>query len=166
MKAIAQVGELVLKQPTLTVTEFSPALAQLANEMLDTLLAANGVGIAAPQVHHSLSMFIMASKPNERYPDAPFIAPCTVINPKILTRSDEIESGEEGCLSIAELRFTILRHQWLSVSFQDLTGQVHQQTLTGFIARIFQHEYDHLQGITLHERHAMQSASHHCGVSI
>ncbi|MPY23152.1 peptide deformylase [Shewanella psychropiezotolerans] len=159
MLAIAQVGESILNRQAQKVIEFSPALMQLANDMLDTMLQAKGVGIAAPQVNQSLSLFIMASRPNERYPDAPFIEPSIVVNPKIIVCSDEKISGEEGCLSIAEQRFTILRHEWVEVSFQDLNGLEHHQTLTGFIARIFQHEYDHLQGITLIERSAMQASN-------
>jgi len=97
-------------------------------------------------------MFIMASNPNERYPDAPLMAPIVVINPQILAASAATEVGVEGCLSIPGQRLSISRHCEIKVQFQSLDGQLHQQTLTGFVARIFQHEYDHLQGITLLER--------------
>ncbi|QFU21498.1 peptide deformylase [Shewanella eurypsychrophilus] len=159
MLAIAQVGEAILNRQVQQVTEFSATLTQLADNMLESMMLAKGIGIAAPQVNQSIAMFIMASKPNERYPDAPYIEPCIVVNPKIIACSDELVSGEEGCLSIELQRFVILRHEWVEVRFQDLNGLEHQQTLTGFIARIFQHEFDHLQGITLYERSAMQTES-------
>ncbi len=156
MLAIAQVGEEVLTIQAQTITDFTPELGRVVDEMLLSMEQAKGVGIAAPQVHLSLALFIMASRPNERYPDAPYIAPTVVINPNILEYSDKLESGEEGCLSIQDRRFFISRHEWIQVKFQDLDEQWHVQTLTGFIARIFQHEYDHLKGITLFERAAMQ----------
>jgi len=156
MLAIAQVGEEVLTIQAQTITDFTPELGRVVDEMLLSMEQANGVGIAAPQVHLSIALFIMASRPNERYPDAPYITPTVVINPHILAYSDKLASGEEGCLSIQERRFSISRHEWIRVKYQDLDEQWHVQTLSGFIARIFQHEYDHLQGITLFERAAMQ----------
>lgn len=159
MLAIAQVGEEVLTIEAQTITDFTPELGRVVDEMLLSMQQAQGVGIAAPQVHLSLALFIMASRPNERYPDAPYIAPTVVINPHILDYSQQMEPGEEGCLSIQERRFLISRHTWVRVKYQDLDGQWHAQKLSGFIARIFQHEYDHLQGITLFERAAMQEQS-------
>lgn len=156
MLAIAQVGEEVLTIEAQAITDFTPELGRVVHDMLLLMEQANGVGIAAPQVHLSLALFIMASRPNERYPDAPYITPTVVINPHIIEYSEESESGEEGCLSIQDLRFSIYRHQWVRVKYQNLDGQWHSKKLSGFIARIFQHEYDHLQGITLFERAALQ----------
>ncbi len=159
MLAIAQVGEEVLTIEAQAITDFTPELGRVVDDMLLSMEQAKGVGIAAPQVHLSLALFIMASRPNERYPDAPYITPTVVINPHILEYSEELEAGDEGCLSIPERRFPISRHLWVRVKFQGLDGQWHTQRLSGFIARIFQHEYDHLQGITLFERAAMQAQS-------
>ncbi|RTR34914.1 peptide deformylase [Shewanella atlantica] len=156
MLAIAQVGEEVLTLVARAVTDFSPELRGIVEEMLLSMEQAEGVGIAAPQIHLSLALFIMASRPTQRYPEAPYIAPTVIINPEILEYSPESEAGEEGCLSIPERRLSITRHRWVQVKYQDLDGQWHNQRLSGFIARIFQHEYDHLQGITLFERAAMQ----------
>jgi peptide deformylase len=149
---IAQTGEPILKQQALPVSRFDLHLAQLAQDMLTTLLAANGVGIAAPQVHSQLALFIMASAPSERYPDAPITEPCVIINPEILSHSSESEIGVEGCLSIPNKRFNIKRFTGIKVRFQDLQGRFHHQGFSGFEARIFQHELDHLHGITLLER--------------
>ncbi|CAM4214040.1 peptide deformylase [Shewanella livingstonensis] len=150
--SIATTGEKILTQIAEPVTAFDQALHTLANNMLNTMLGANGVGIAATQVFNRAAMFIMASNPNERYPDAPSMAPTVVINPQILSVSIATEAGIEGCLSVPGQRLSIARHSEIEVQYQSLDGQLHQQTLTGFVARIFQHEYDHLQGITLLER--------------
>ncbi|MFT6124405.1 peptide deformylase [Shewanella sp. S1-58-MNA-CIBAN-0166] len=150
--SIATTGEQILTQIAEPVTVFDDALHTLADNMLSTMLNANGVGIAATQVFSNVAMFIMASNPNERYPHAPSMPPTVVINPQILSASAVTETDVEGCLSIPGQRLSIARHSEIEVQYQSLDGQLHQQTLTGFVARIFQHEYDHLQGITLLER--------------
>ncbi len=152
---IAVVGETILRQVALPVVHFDASLKQLAEQMSASMVAANGVGIAAPQIHQSLALFIMASRPNERYPDAPLMEPFVVVNPQILSRSAQLEPGEEGCLSVPGQRVNILRHQSIQVRYQDLHGLWQEAQFTGFIARIFQHEFDHLQGITLIERAQM-----------
>ncbi len=152
---IAVVGEAVLRQVASTVVQFDAKLKQLTEQMAASMLAAKGVGIAAPQIHHSLALFIMASRPNERYPDAPLMEPVVVVNPQVISRSAQLEQGEEGCLSVPGQRFSILRHQSIQVRYQDLHGLWQEAEFTGFIARIFQHEFDHLQGITLIERSQM-----------
>jgi peptide deformylase len=150
--SIATTGEEILTQIAEPVTVFDQALHTLADNMLSTMQNTNGVGIAATQVFSRVAMFIMASNPNERYPDAPLMSPTVVINPQILSASTATESAIEGCLSIPGQRLSILRHSEIEVQYQSLDGQLHQQKLMGFVARIFQHEYDHLQGITLLER--------------
>lgn len=149
---IAQYGEAILRQTAIEVRQFDAKLTHLAEQMSASMMAAKGVGIAAPQVHSQLAMFIMASRPNARYPDAPQMAPVVVVNPQILNVSDELNEGEEGCLSVPEQRFIIPRHDRIEVRYQNLQGEWQQAVLSGFIARIFQHEFDHLQGITLLER--------------
>ena len=152
---IAQVGEQVLTQVAEPVSEFNDELAQLAEQMMSTMIAAEGLGIAAPQVHRSISMFIMASRPTLRYPDAPTMEPTLVINPNIIGHSEAMLIDEEGCLSVANQRLSIARYASIDVEYQDLQGRVIKQTLTEFPARVFQHEYDHLQGITVLERSQM-----------
>ncbi|QXN24197.1 peptide deformylase [Shewanella putrefaciens] len=152
---IALVGEAILKQQADEVRDFDEKLSHLASQMVASMVEAKGVGIAAPQVHSPLALFIMASRPNERYPDAPLMDPVVVVNPQILSASADLVSGEEGCLSVPGQRFSIWRHQTIVVRYQDLAGHWQQTELTGFIARIFQHEFDHLQGITLLERSQM-----------
>jgi peptide deformylase len=152
---IAVTGENILTITAEKVTLFDQSIQLLAANMLATMTAANGVGIAAPQVFSTIAMFIMASRPNERYPTAPTMTPIVVINPTILAASELMESADEGCLSIPGQRINIWRHADIKVQYQQLNGNLVTQNLTGFIARIFQHEFDHLQGITLLERSLM-----------
>jgi peptide deformylase len=94
----------------------------------------------------------MCSAPSERYPDAPLLAPAVVINPEILSASTQQVLGWEGCLSVKGKRALVNRHKSIYVRYLDEHGQPHQQTFTDFLARIFQHELDHLDGITFIER--------------
>ncbi|MGI2853875.1 peptide deformylase [Shewanella algae] len=157
MLAIATHGERILGQTARPVQLFDEPLAALAEKMLETMKLAQGVGIAAPQVGQGIRLFIMASHPNDRYPDAPLMAPQVVINPQILQRSGKILTGEEGCLSLPGERVQVLRHESIEVRYQDLSGEWQQEWLQGFVARIFQHEYDHLEGLTLIERREIQN---------
>lgn len=157
---ILTTGAKVLYQEALPVTGFNAALGELAHTLTLTMQQANGVGIAAPQIGVSLRLFIVASRPNERYPDAPSMAPLLMINPELRAHSIETEIGEEGCLSVPGARVRISRYRWVDARWQDEQGNYHQQRLEGFIARIFQHELDHLDGITLLERIKIQESCH------
>jgi peptide deformylase len=112
----------------------------------------DGVGIAAPQVGKSIRLFIMAPNPNPRYPDAPTMAPTAIINPVIVHVSTEMEKGWEGCLSVPGFRGLVPRHCEIEVQYLDRMGQSHSAHFTGFLARLFQHEFDHLEGILYPER--------------
>ncbi|MEO7779147.1 MAG: peptide deformylase [Fibrobacteria bacterium] len=111
-----------------------------------------GVGIAAPQVGRSLRLFIMAPQPNARYPDAPAMEPTAIINPEILRVSEERETGWEGCLSVPGFRAKVPRHLEIDVAFTDRHGRDRTERFSGFLARLFQHEFDHLEGILYPER--------------
>lgn len=147
--SIAQLGNAVLRQ---RATEVENILAdqcqQLIHQMMLAVSASDGVGIAAPQIYHSVRIFIMCSKPNARYPDAPVMRPTVVINPQILHYSTDKVKDWEGCLSVPNLRGLVPRHSQITVRYFDQQGNQQQKKLTGFIARIFQHELDHLNGLT------------------
>jgi peptide deformylase len=153
LRQIAQLGHPVLR--TLTESVNLPAdagLRSLAEDMLATMRDADGVGIAAPQIYESSSLFIVASRPNPRYPDAPLMEPEVVANPEIVWKSDEIVKGWEGCLSIPGIRGHVPRHKQIRVRYSNLDGQVIEREFEGFVARIFQHEEDHLRGIVFLDR--------------
>ncbi|MFT6139553.1 MAG: peptide deformylase [Psychromonas sp.] len=147
--AIAQLGHPVLRQRATEVENvLTDECQQLIAQMMLAVSEAGGVGIAAPQIYHSVRIFIICSKPNARYPDAPLMAPTAIINPEILHYSREKVKGWEGCLSVPGIRGLVPRHSQISVGYVDRQGNLQQQELTGFIARIFQHELDHLNGLT------------------
>ncbi len=147
--SIAQLGNPVLRQRSVEVENIlADECQQLITRMLLAVSEAGGVGIAAPQIHRSERIFIMCSKPNNRYPDAPLMSPTAIINPEILECSLEKEKDWEGCLSVPSLRGLVPRHKKIKVRYFDLHGKEQLEELTGFIARIFQHELDHLNGLT------------------
>lgn len=150
---IAQLGQPVLKQKAQVVEDILGDECQnLIKEMISTVNEAGGVGIAAPQIYHSLRIFIMCSKPNARYPDAPQMTPTAIINPEIIAASEDTEKGWEGCLSVPSMRGLVSRYKTVTVRYSDSQGVVHETVFKGFIARIFQHEIDHLDGLTFINR--------------
>jgi peptide deformylase len=153
LRQIAQLGHPVLRTPATRVTlPASDAIRALVEDMRETLLEANGVGIAATQVYETSSLFIVASRPNSRYPDAPLMEPEVVINPLIVERSVEMVKGWEGCLSIPGIWGNVPRHRRIRARYQDLEGREVEKEFDDFVARIFQHEYDHLQGFVFLDR--------------
>lgn len=153
--AVAQRGEsiLTLKAAEVTRTELnSPWLKELAAAMYATMLERNGVGIAAPQVYVSKRVIIVASRPNLRYPDAPEMDALVMINPEILEKSELTILGEEGCLSVPNQRGQVARAETIKLRYFTLDGAVVEMTLSGFPARIVQHEVDHLDGVLFIDR--------------
>lgn len=147
--SIAQLGHSVLRLKATGVENIlSDECQQLIELMMLVVSQAGGVGIAAPQIHHSMRIFIMCSKPNARYPDAPLMEPTAIINPEILHYSNEMIKDWEGCLSVPSMRGLVPRYNHIKVRYFDQQGNEQQKELTGFIARIFQHELDHLNGLT------------------
>jgi peptide deformylase len=127
-------------------------IQNLIDNLITTVGQANGVGIAAPQVAESYRLFIVACRPNPRYPTAPTMEPTAMINPRILAHSNEVVKGWEGCLSIPGIRGWVPRYQAIEIEYTDRNGKLQKQELTHFVARIFQHEYDHLDGIVFLDR--------------
>jgi peptide deformylase len=150
---IAKLGNPILRQVAQPVSDVTDATFQaLIDSLIETAISANGVGIAAPQVSQSYRLFIVASRPNPRYPDAPLMEPTATIEPKIVSHSDEIVKGWEGCLSVPGIRGLVPRYRAIAVEYRDRCGNLQRQELTDFVARIFQHELDHLNGIVFLDR--------------
>ena len=153
--AVAQRGEgiLTLKAATVANSEFnSDWLTALASAMQATMLARNGVGIAAPQVYVSKRVIIVASRANLRYPDAPNMDAIVMVNPEILEKSTVTILGEEGCLSVPDERGMVARAEMVKVRYFTLEGEQIETVFHGFPARIVQHEIDHLDGVLFVER--------------
>lgn len=150
---IAQLGNPVLRQQSQFVNNIQDQrLQQLIDALIATAVASNGVGIAAPQVSQSFRLFIVASRPNPRYPNAPQMEPTAMINPQIIAHSPEVVKGWEGCLSVPGIRGLVPRYEGIEVEYTNRNGKIHRQVFTDFVARIFQHEYDHLDGIVFLDR--------------
>jgi peptide deformylase len=150
---ISQIGATILRQTAQPVAlPLSADIQQLVTDLTYTADLANGVGIAAPQVAASLQLFILASRPSPRYPQAPKMEPTAIINPQIIDRSAEIIWGWEGCLSVPDVRAVVPRAQWVEVEYIDIQGYIQRKRFSDFVARIFQHEYDHLQGVLFVDR--------------
>jgi peptide deformylase len=142
---IAEIGEEILRRVSEQVKDIqSPETRETAQTLFSNL---SGLGLAAPQVRKSLRMFVQCSRPTPAYPDAPQMAPTLVINPEILKRSDELDKGWEGCMSIPGIRGLVPRSCKTLVRFMSSEGNMQTLELSGLPARIFQHEYDHLEGI-------------------
>ncbi len=127
-------------------------IQQLIDDMIATCKEVDGVGIAAPQVYKPLRLFILASYPNPRYPRAPKMKPLAIINPKILFFSKNKTKDWEGCLSIPGIRGLVPRHTSVRVEYTTRNGARVKKTFKNFVARIFQHEYDHIEGMIFLER--------------
>lgn len=150
---IAQLGHKVLRQKATPVENAADKeIQKLIDDLIATVKDADGVGIAAPQVYQSKRLFILASHPNPRYPKAPKMKPTAVINPKIISHSGKTAKDWEGCLSIPGIRALVPRWQSVAVEFIDRKGKLVKRRFSGFVARIFQHETDHLDGIVFLDR--------------
>ncbi len=153
LRQIAQLGQPVLRTVGATILDpRDPAVQLLIDDMLVTVADANGVGIAAPQVFESLSLFIVSSHPNPRYPQAPEMEPLAMINPELLWTSDEKERAWEGCLSIPGVRGLVPRHRRIGVRYLSRAGEVREEEYEDFMARVFQHEFDHIRGMVFIDR--------------
>jgi peptide deformylase len=144
---VAELGNPVLRSPATPIENIQASAVQsLIDNLLKTVTKSNGVGIAAPQVSSSLQLFIVASRPNLRYLNAPTMAPTPMINPQILAYSDDTAKDWEGCLSVPGMRGLVVRSREIEILYFDRHGEQHQKIFTDFVARIIQHEYDHIQG--------------------
>ena len=148
VREILKMGDPRLLRVAEPVREFgTPQLDALVADMFDTMHAANGAGLAAPQIGVNLQLVIYGFKQNPRYPDAPQVPETVLINPVLTPLSDDKEEGFEGCLSVPGLRGSVARYTQLHYEGVDQYGQAIVRDADGFHARVVQHEVDHLHGI-------------------
>jgi peptide deformylase len=141
-------GHPLLQQVAAPVGRFGTReLDALADDMLDTMRALNGAGLAAPQIGVSLRVVIFEVSSNPRYPRAEAVPRTFLVNPVLTPLDDELEEDWEGCLSVPGLRGLVPRHRRLRYRGYDLHGLPVDRTVEGFHARVVQHEVDHLDGI-------------------
>lgn len=152
-REVLQLGNPKLRQTARPVEK--PAdleIQSLIDDLIGTMEQSNGVGIAAPQVGIDLQVVIVASRPTLRYPHAPHMDPIAMINPHITDIGTERVKDWEGCLSVPGLRGLVPRASTISVDFHDRNGHAQQTIFHDFVARIVQHECDHLQGYVFIDR--------------
>jgi len=150
---LGETGEEILRQKAIPVEDVESGETQeLIDSMTETMQDLSGVGIAAPQVHESLRIFIIHSHPNVRYPNAPEFGPVAIINPQITNLSEEKEKDWEGCLSVPGIRGLVPRHKSLTLEYVTREGERKKENFGGFLARIIQHETDHLEGCLFPDR--------------
>ncbi|WP_233233421.1 peptide deformylase [Bordetella sp. LUAb4] len=124
----------------------TPELHALIEDMFETMAAAGGVGLAAPQIGIDLQLVIFGFDRSERYPDAPAVPRSILCNPVITPIGDEMEEGWEGCLSVPGLRGVVPRYRHIRYTGFDPAGTPIEREAEGFHARVVQHECDHLIG--------------------
>ena len=125
----------------------TPELTELLQDMRDTMAHLNGAGLAAPQIGVLLRVVIFGVHANPRYPDVDEVPDTVLINPVITPLSNEMEEGWEGCLSVPGMRGWVPRHAHLKYSGYDEHGKRFVREVSGFHARVVQHECDHLDGV-------------------
>jgi peptide deformylase len=148
VRNILKMGDARLLRVAAPVSEFdSDALHLLITDMFDTMRAANGAGLAAPQIGVNLQLVIFGTDTvNPRYPDAPVVLRTVLLNPVITPLGDEEEDGWEGCLSVHGMRGVVPRWSRIRYTGFDQYGDPIDRTVDGFHARVVQHECDHLIG--------------------
>jgi peptide deformylase len=148
VREILKMGDPRLLRVAEPVREFgTPEMDALIADMFDTMHAANGAGLAAPQIGVNLQLVIYGFRQNQRYPEAPEVPETVLINPLLTPLSDEMEEGYEGCLSVPGLRGSVPRYTQLRYEGVDQNGNQIRREVDGFHARVVQHEVDHLHGI-------------------
>jgi peptide deformylase len=156
IRKIARMGNPVLRKKArpLRPDEIgSPALQQLIADMIETMADANGIGLAAPQIHESLQLAIIGfDEGSARYPGMGNQPLEVFINPRITVLDPALQEYWEGCLSIPEIRARVARPRKIQVDWLDVHGNAKTRVAEGFLATVFQHELDHLEGVLFLDR--------------
>jgi peptide deformylase len=155
-REIVEVGHPVLRERAREVSEEelrSDEVQLLIDDMVETMRAADGAGLAANQVAETLRIAVVEVRPgNPRYPYKPPIPLTVVVNPVIEPLDDEVERINEGCLSVPNLRGEVPRHMSIRLRYTDRDGEEHEEVRRGLTAATFQHELDHLDGVLFLDR--------------
>jgi len=148
IRDVLRMGDPLLWQRSLPVEKFdTPELAGLLQDMRDTMAHLNGAGLAAPQIGVLLRVVIFGVHANPRYPDVEEVPDTVLINPVITPLANDLEEGWEGCLSVPGMRGWVPRYTKLKYSGYDEKGKRFVREVSGFHARVVQHECDHLDGV-------------------
>ena len=144
-------GQPVLKKIARDIGPDYPELEQLIADMWETMEAANGVGLAAPQIGRDIRLFVIDSGPMQEEGEEHLGIRRAFINAEIVEEAGEDTSYAEGCLSIPDVNGDVERPEEITMTYLDTDFQPHTETFTGMNARVIQHEYDHIEGILFTE---------------
>jgi peptide deformylase len=148
IKPVLRMGDPLLLERAQEVERFgTPEIDALLTDMLDTMEALDGAGLAAPQIGVPLRVIIFGVKRNPRYPDAEEVPYTVLVNPVVRPITQELEDGWEGCLSVPGMRGLVPRYRRISYSGFDQYGGRIEREVADFHARVVQHECDHLDGV-------------------
>jgi peptide deformylase len=145
----SKLGHPILRQVArgLSASEIKdPRIQKLIDDMIVTMHEYDGVGLAAPQVHESLQIAVIEAKGNSRYPAAPDIPLLVLVNPKFVKKSEAVQKGWEGCLSVEGFRGMVPRSKEVEIRYLDRHAKEKRLVADGFLAVVVQHELDHLDG--------------------
>ena len=151
-RRVLRMGNPELRRVSERVSRFDDSLAELIQDMWDTMAARGGVGIAAPQIGVPLRVVVFEVANSERYPDAPPVPRTVLINPEIAFSDEDVSEDWEGCLSVPGLRGVVPRRRRLRYRGVDAGGHPFEREAEEFHARVVQHECDHLDGILYPQR--------------
>lgn len=149
--SIVLIGEPGLRRPSVPIPDAATART-VADRLLSVFRELKGAGLAAPQIGINMRAFLVEIRRTETFPDRPETPLYVVINPEIMSLDGPIEEGWEGCFSVPELMGRVPRHHRLRLRYTDLDGATCEETFEGYVARVFQHEYDHLDGVLFVDR--------------
>ncbi|MCS6812272.1 MAG: peptide deformylase [Cyanobacteria bacterium] len=144
---VHQLGDRVLRQTAKRVSKVDDELRTLVREMLQTMYSQNGIGLAAPQIAIQKQLLVIDCQPDEAT-----TPPLVMINPVINQVSDDLAVDQEGCLSIPGVFLDVRRPEIIDVSFKDEHGRPQRMMASGLLARVIQHEMDHLNGVLFVDR--------------
>lgn len=150
VREIRTIGDPVLRQEARKVKKFDKRLHQLIDDMVETMRQAPGVGLAAPQIGVSERVIVVELPEDEEDPQSGKLY--EFVNPEIVRASDTEVEGEEGCLSIPDIVGDVWRAEWVVVTGQDRYGKPQRLEARNWLARVFQHEIDHLNGVLFIDR--------------
>jgi peptide deformylase len=145
--SIHKLGDRVLRQPAKRVNKVDDELRQTVVQMLQTMYTADGVGLAAPQVGLNKQLIVIDSEPEN-----PAVPPLILINPEIKKQGNVLAKDQEGCLSVPGVYMDVVRPEVVEISYKDENGRPCHLKADGFLARIIQHEMDHLNGVMFVDR--------------
>ncbi len=142
-------GDKILREKTIDITKVDDDIIKIIEDMFDTMHNADGIGLAGNQVNINKSIFIVDLRPVEGFEKS---KPTAFINPKIIYKSDNQIIHEEGCLSLPYIRAEVLRPEAITIEYLDINEKIQKIETNDFLARVIQHEFDHLIGKVISDR--------------